>query len=174
MLFYVSLFLFCVVLAGISLWMVRSLRAVGKAVYRAFLPSSKGKVRELKQPDQFSINEARVPWGWSGRHAQRQVYAYEPDPELERTEYSGPAPWGWPGNRYNHERGRVHEVRFPAPLQRVKETARDVLGQGRPGSARRRVGWPYRAEGFEYAGQKKTVERARGKSNGGSVRPWGW
>ena len=75
MLFYASLFLFCVVFSAIVLWLYRSMAEVGKAVYRAFLPSSKDKVtREVRQESlNTPLSGTAAPWGWSRNSSARRA-----------------------------------------------------------------------------------------------------
>lgn len=68
MFFYASLFVACVILAVIIVWLYRALAGVGQAVYQAFLPSSKrdnGPTSHLDtQRLNTTINDVPTPWGW--------------------------------------------------------------------------------------------------------------
>ena len=68
MFFYVSLFVACVILAFLALYLYNALADVGKVIYKAFLPSSKGSPTSHlgKVRSRSSINDTQTPWGWKG------------------------------------------------------------------------------------------------------------
>lgn len=182
MLFYASLFLFCVVVSAISLWMFRSLNAVGKAVYRAILPSSKNyqHLHGNEHESAPTTNSTRVPWGWSGSGGDRRIQ-YEV--QSERPEYTGPPPWGWPGNPHYQPQPWV-QLRRPSVYQsRLGKRAHNVLYRrperqlGHSKVAEQPQGWPNREALFEFAGRRYRVDLGAkvGRRNaGGMAAPWGW
>lgn len=68
MFFYVSLFIACVISAIVVVYLYNALADVGKAVYRAFLPSSKNNSTRHVRNVRFGskINDTPTPWGWKG------------------------------------------------------------------------------------------------------------
>jgi hypothetical protein len=75
MFFYVSLFVACVISSLLFLYLFNALADAGKAVYRAFLPSSKssitGHVRNVRSTS--TVNRTQTPWGWNGSdHGTRE------------------------------------------------------------------------------------------------------
>lgn len=68
MFFYVSLFVACVVSALVVVYMYNAFADVGRAVYRAFLPSSKNNSTRHLRDVRFGskINDTPTPWGWKG------------------------------------------------------------------------------------------------------------
>jgi hypothetical protein len=177
MLFYVSLFLFCFALSVVMVWLFRSLNAVGKAVYRALLPSSKSnrpsRVEEEVGP--ATLNETRVPWGWKGSPVE-----YVPTEEAiaEPVTRSAPIPWGWPGNSGNREPGSRGKRQWGKRYRRHKTLVPVQPAPDEETEQQAQVGWPYRDEAFEFAGRMYRVKHAyiplRGPRLGGVVRPWGW
>jgi len=171
MLFYASLFLFCVALSAVVVWFYRSLDKVGKTIYRAFLPSSKGNIKKEPPEPAATVNGARVPWGWNGTGAERGLAPAEAIPApVRRTTI----PWGWPGNR-GKEKPQANRVTKPSKQPAAPEQAN--LG-ATVGQRRAKVGWPYREESFEFAGRTYRVNKrakVKGSTNaGGAKRPWGW
>lgn len=176
MLFYASLFLLCAVIGVISLWMYRSLNAIGKAVYRAFLPSSKSG--EAKQDDKrqtaATTNGARVPWGWSRRSdEQRAEREYIP----MRPKYTGVPPWGWPGNPHYQPEPWI-QLRRPSVYQpHLRKRAHNVLYR-RPAEQRGHNRTVLEARGglgqeaaFEFAGRRYHLGLGArmGRTNAGGV-----
>lgn len=176
MLFYASLFLFCVAVSCVSLWMYRSLNSVGKAVYRVLLPSSKSNENNQagEREGALTTNEARVPWGWSRETAPRRR---KPLSKVKAARQAPTVPWGWPGNQRNERSADDRANRLVQAMRRrdgvESETSPQPTKEDEP-----RVGWPYRDEAFEFAGKQYKVVHASGPvgntNMGGMARPWGW
>jgi len=68
MFFYASLFIACVISAFSVLYLYHALEDVGKAVYRAFLPSKKDNLTRHLGKVRYSstVNDTQTPWGWKG------------------------------------------------------------------------------------------------------------
>jgi hypothetical protein len=68
MLFYVSLFIACVISAFLVLYLYHALADVGKAFYNVLLPSSKGNLTNHLGDVRVNstVNGAQTPWGWKG------------------------------------------------------------------------------------------------------------
>jgi hypothetical protein len=176
MLFYASLFLFCFAFSAIVLWLYRSMAEIGKAAYRAFLPSSKerqhrpAKAVVLKQ----TLHDTATPWGWGSDNGPRRavpVRVPAAKPEV--------APWGWKGSTRNVEgRGRNKAEEVSQAAKALKESfGKSFSAQGESGQSERpMVGWPYREENFEFAGDQYKVSRKPKVSrvSKGVAKPWGW
>lgn len=99
---YFLLFIFVLVLSGLTVWTVRAMKMLGKACYQAILPSSKGnlrdhinRAREEHLPTlSHELNHVPTPWGWE-KMPERKTIAV-PRATLAKT--AVPVPWGWPGN----------------------------------------------------------------------------
>ncbi len=70
MLFYISLFIACVIVAILVLYLYHALTDVGKAVYRAVLPNSKENITRHRRNVRYNsnVNDAQAPWGWEGNN----------------------------------------------------------------------------------------------------------
>jgi hypothetical protein len=171
MIFYVSLFLFTVAVSAIALWFYRECFDIGKAAYQAIFPNSRQKYVEKKHVSlNAGLTEAATPWGWSSDSNPRRARAVKPAaPQPEAA-----APWGWPGSKAN----RSASQRLADNISGVTESAREVVSSRKAKSGdETMVGWPYREEQFEFAGNKYKVSRKRKvkKTNvGGVSKPWGW
>lgn len=78
MLFYVSLFVACVISALLVLYLYNVLADAGKAVYKAFLPSKRNNLTSHVGNVRFhsKVNDTPTPWGWKGNdHAGRKPVA---------------------------------------------------------------------------------------------------
>lgn len=190
MVFYVSLFIVCTIMAGLTVWMVRSLTRVGKAYYQAILPSARQNHHE-ETPETIhmsaEIESMTAPWGWGPSRKKPQTTSVrQPAPR------SGPVPWGWPGNsKYavasaGHGTGR----HFRGEAEKLRNEWLRTLGQGRKATAsadsdsrstadKSQVagsGWPEREGNFEFGGQihhYRVIDRPR-PTRGHLVKPWGW
>lgn len=72
MFFYASLFLSCIVVAAVALWLFRAMSEAAKSVYRSMLPSARrglGKTRAARLEQ--STQGSPTPWGWSGKGPRR-------------------------------------------------------------------------------------------------------
>ncbi|MDX1461116.1 MAG: hypothetical protein R3348_08675 [Xanthomonadales bacterium] len=91
---------FAAVLAFFTLWFIRTTKKIGKALYKAFLPSSKGNQASNTSSDDSlpelstSLREIAMPWGW--RDAPRTLPHWSVKPEAIQIPMV-PVPWGWPG-----------------------------------------------------------------------------
>jgi hypothetical protein len=181
MVFYSLLLVASVTIALVVLYLYNQFSGVGKAVYRALLPSAKNNsTRKINQPNvRVTVNHTPTPWGWQGKTAQAdRVRQHSASPPRN-------VPWGWKGNH--------HEIREHSPKRTVQnatqETARKTtmgldafLNKHENGSesdsvSRDHVGWPYREEKLEFARKSYKVKRkatpARRKLKTAS-KPWGW
>lgn len=80
MLFYVSLFIASVMSALVVLYIYHALADVGKAVYRALLPSSKNNVTRHRRNVRFNsaVSDTPTPWGWNGNEPEAREYGTKP------------------------------------------------------------------------------------------------
>jgi hypothetical protein len=80
MLFYVSLFIACVMSALVVLYIYHALADAGKAVYRALLPSSKNNITRDRRNVRFNsaISDTPTPWGWNGNNHEAREYGTKP------------------------------------------------------------------------------------------------
>ena len=156
--------------------MYRSLDSVGKALYRAFLPSFKNNrfADDEERDTAPTTNSARVPRGWSrgsARRHRRQVS------NVQAARQAPTAPWGWPGNRRNERSSESRAKRLVEAI-RLRDGVEPETPSQAANEGESRVGWPYRDEAFEFAGRQYKVVHASGpvgsKNLGGKARPWGW
>ena len=173
MFFYTALFIASVITALIILFLYNALMDVGKAVYRAILPSSKDNLaRHIDDtPYHATINDTPTPWGWDGQVAPAKRVKTVPVSPNDNT------PWGWKGND--------HEIREHGPKSAVRNASSGfgafLNKAGNEGdqkaSEQAAVGWPYREEKFEFAGKaykvkrKTTLRKTNLETTG---KPWGW
>lgn len=170
MLFYASLFLFCIAVSVIALWFYRFLYDIGKAAYRAILPRARKAYKEEKVVSLSSDLAASVtPWGWSSDQGSRRAIPVA-SPVVKQ---AAPTPWGWKGN---NSRSRSRTSRVWVDVGEAAESLKDILGS--PGKENtEHVGWPYREEKFAFAGKEHAVvrkKRIRRTNAGGKSKPWGW
>jgi len=168
MFFYTALFIASVIIAVVILWLGRSLADVGKAVYQAFLPSSKANRDPTGHLDTqrltTTINDTPIPWGWKGDSSPSQVARVTP---------AAPAtlePWGWSGAK---QRARNNDSNQGS--QNFLKTSSTAPGKKK--KEKPLVGWPYREESFEFAGKSCKVVKARKlrKNHLKTIgKPWGW
>ena len=80
MLFYVSLFIACVISTLVVLYIYNALVEVGKAIYGAFLPSSKNNVTRHRRNVRFNsaISDTPTPWGWNGNGQEAREHGSKP------------------------------------------------------------------------------------------------
>lgn len=165
MLFYTSLFVASLIVALIALWLYHVLTDIGKAVYHAILPSSKGNPTDhldSKAVLRTTINDTPTPWGW-GEHSKPL--------QVARTTNIAPSdavPWGWPGSdNIPRKRGKHYDLNAGALLTESKPRDNEKAA----------IGWPYREETFDFAGKsykvsrKTTPEKTNLRKTGS---PWGW
>ena len=170
MLFYASLFLFCIAVSAIALWIYRSVYETGKAAYRAIFPSHRKQYKEAKPADMHAtVNDTPTPWGWSSDRGPRRAIPAAPAARSQ----AAPAPWGWKGNSRNTEKSG-HSLR--SDVGEVASSFKKMVG-GDGNKGDKHIGWPYREEKFDFAGREYKVTRKRKvrKSNVDKVsKPWGW
>lgn len=191
MVFYVSLFVVCSVAAGLTVWLVRALTRVGKAYYRAILPSTRQNLND-ENPElvhlSADIDKIAAPWGWANSGKPRQVKAVP-----QTAPRPGPIPWGWPGNPHVTLRGVGGHGTDLFHIGHAAQARSDWLrhvgsrstgtsaGDERPqpvlnGANGSGPGWPDREDSFVFGGRTYRYERAvqpRAPS-GKLVKPWGW
>ena len=111
MFFYTALFIASVITALIILYLYNALMDVGKAVYRAILPSSKDNLaRHIDDtPYHVTINDTPTPWGWDSQAAPANRVKTVPASPNDNT------PWGWKGND--------HEIREHGPKSAVRNAS---------------------------------------------------
>ncbi len=149
MLFYASLFVFCLVLSAVVLWFSRSLSKFARTIYRSIRPATNNRTRQQEWVNSgHSQDPATAPGGWSaspGRAGER----------------ANPAAQSWARRTTSNEMAKFVRNNSPKP---------GVSNQAQPSD------WPYRVESFEIGGRYKVVnERKRKKSNLRKVpKPWGW
>ena len=68
MVFYISLFVVCVIGAFGVVYLYNAIASVGKAFYRGLLPSSKNEVTGHRSRTRYysTRNDTPSPWGWKG------------------------------------------------------------------------------------------------------------
>ncbi len=170
MLFYTALFLACVAIAAVGIWLYRSLAGAAKAVYRAMLPSSRHNFMQFGVEDVGNaIQGSPTPWGWSNSGSARRAIPVRDESAKTATA----TPWGWPGNGRNAQQRRAAREASGGGLN---EAGRKFRGASRSRQTPM-VGWPYREEPFESPGRKYKAERrkkARKISPDKVAKPWGW
>lgn len=174
MFFYTSLFVASVLVALVTLFLFNALRDAGKAVYRAFLPSSKNDL-SARAPDEVlstTVNETPTPWGWSNKASQAKTE------RKNRVFSSKQTPWGWKGNdRVIREHGSRSAAKSGAAIGLDGFLAKMENESNSTENPVATVGWPYREEKFEFAGKSYKVTRKAkpAKTNlRNTGKPWGW
>lgn len=167
MLFYIALFIICVIIAVGFLFLYRSLEDVGKVIYRAFLPT--GKAKRAPPPRQknltTTVNDTPTPWGWYSKAAAGKAARAQQATPSART------PWGWPGKHHGtREKGRGKDTNGGSSdgQANVPKPERIVNPN---------VGWPYREEKSELAGKEHKVAREvtpKPTDLSKTSKPWGW
>jgi len=163
MLFYATIFIVCLVLAGVILWVYRSSADTSKAIYNTIIPLSEAKnpadhVKDAKP--QKAGTDTPQPWGRK---------THQTPGNLARTHAAMPAtdkPWGWPGSAQQRENKAPHCSLYEEKKAKSKSTHNP------------NVGWPYREEMSETGGRAYKVTRRASrpkKTNLKTVsKPWGW
>ena len=148
MLFYTTLFVISVIAALIILYLFNALKDAGKAVYRAFLPSSKDSLARHIDDVQYrtTINDTSTPWGWNGNdHGIREHH-----------------PKRAAGNAKSGLDAFINQVGNDRDQKARKRAA---------------VSWPYREEKSEFTGKAYKVKRKvtpRKTNSETKGKPWGW
>ncbi|MBT8061175.1 MAG: hypothetical protein KJO85_00735 [Gammaproteobacteria bacterium] len=171
MVFYVSLLLSCVAVSVIIVWLYRSFSAVGKAVYQAFLPSSKSNVsRNQDLVKHVALKATPSPWGWDSNGARHHASPIEKQSEKRETV----APWGWQGNKRNPE------IRKPVVRDNLDVASyafRNAVSRAVDRVSPAQEASTESTEEFKFAGKKYRVVRKKKMSKrnaGGTGKPWGW
>ena len=167
MLFYIALFVACVIIAVAFLYVFRALENVTEDVYQVSVQSI--RTRHKKRPRErtlaATVNDTQTPWGWNGMEKPDQVTRTRPAASNVK------APWGWQGNRQptqalggnkgvNGSSINRHEI--PSSQSKMVSPT---------------VGWPYREEKFELAGKHYRVSRSSAPKPtdlSKTDKPWGW
>ena len=180
MFFYTSLFMASFIIAMVVLWLYKSLVGIGTALYRAILPSSKSNITDhFTEPTlPLTVNGARTPWGWSG-HAtpatEARTHVALPDKKAPEV------PWGWPGNK--HKVAPEYQVKEGIPLCPVTgarsgtRSNADITPPKAVRARAKKIGWPYREDQFEFAGDTYSVtQKVNPKKTNlkNTAKPWGW
>jgi hypothetical protein len=152
---------------------------VGKAAYRAFLPSS----RHNKQSAKFAhlntgLGETPSPWGWAGAEgARRAKFTRSRKPARSRAPQRKPesdesVPWGWPGSE-GVKRSNMEIITEGIEKSAAVASVKNVLNRESDSASDDDVGWPYRSDDKK---PPKRPARYVGGAVGSSKRnkPWGW
>ncbi len=162
MLFYATIFIVSLVLAGGIVWFYRTSARTSKAIYNTIRPLSEvKKTRGANTPQ---------PWGQK---------AHQTPGNLAKTHAAMPAaqaPWGWSGSE-----NQVREKRKKSE-SRKRKAAHSSLHEenmSKPKSIRNQnVGWPYREEMTETNGRAYKVTRKPARPKRTNLKevskPWGW
>jgi len=164
MFFYTTLFIASLIVALVVLWLYHAIVDVGKVVYQAILPSSKGRSTAHLEHETIytTVNETPTPWGW-GEHSKPSQAA-----RTAKIAQADSVPWGWPGNdRKIRGSGQPFDLNAGVkPAESVSDKKKEAV-----------IGWPYREDKFEFAGKaykvtrKVTPEKTNLQTTG---KPWGW
>jgi len=167
MLFYIALFIVCVIIAVAFLYVFRALENVGEDVYQVSVQSIRTRYKDRPKERKLSttVNNTKTPWGWNG--AVKTDHAARTPPVVPNVK----APWGWQGN---HQPIHAHGARKGVNGHFVNQTD-NASRQAKIVSPT--VGWPYREEKFDFAGKSyKVARRVAPKPTDLSKtdKPWGW
>jgi len=167
MLFYIALFIVCVIIAIAFVYVFRALEHVSEDVYQVSVQSirTRHKDRPKERRLATTVNQTQTPWGWNG--AEKPDRAARTPPVTTNVK----APWGWQGN---HQPIQAHGVRKGFNGHSVIQPDK-ASSQAKIVSPT--VGWPYREEKFDFAGKSyKVARRAAPKPTDLSKagKPWGW
>lgn len=172
MFFYTSLFVACVIIAIVVLYLYNSVVDVGKSIYKAFLPSSRNKLTAHLEERKVvtTINDTPTPWGWKSHATPENIARTHPAAPNAQT------PWGW--------RGKPHQTHNQHSAHGTGNTNGAGVPHSHNGGASSpeatdspMVGWPYREEKFEFTGKAyKVTRKATPKRTNlrATSKPWGW
>ena len=173
MLFYASLFLLCVAVSAIILWLYRSMYSVARATYQAIFPSTREEFTDEREVSLRSTLQATpTPWGWSSDYTPRTVAPAIP--RVQPSEKAIPVPWGWKGNTRNTE---LTTRQFRGDVGEAAAALKNMVNGLSSDDDDNFIGWPYRDEHFDFAGKEYNVTRKTRveKTNLGVIpKPWGW
>lgn len=173
MLFYATIFIVSLVLAGGIVWFYRTSADTSKAIYDTVIPLS-----EIKHPADHAKRSAaqkagvKTPQPWGQK-------AHQTPGNLARTHAAVPTteiPWGWKGSEKQVGEKRRHNG------SRKSKAAHCSLyeeNKSKPKSLRNpNVGWPYRKEMTETNGRAYKVTRRAARPKRTNLKevdkPWGW
>jgi len=167
MLFYIALFVVCVVIAVAFLYVFRALENVSEDVYQVSVQSirTRHKDRPKERKLATTVNKTQTPWGWNG--TEKPDTAARKLPAAPNVK----APWGWQGNQQPIKAHGVHSGVNGGTADRSNNAASHAKIVSPD------VGWPYRQEKFDFAGRNyKVTHRLAPKPTDLSKtsKPWGW
>jgi hypothetical protein len=173
MFFYSALFVASVIVAFIILYLYNALADIGRAVYQAILPSSKDNLAGHldNQRVRTTVNETKTPWGWESQASPSKLAKIHPALPVPADN----TPWGWPGNNQEiREHGQSRRTSNEPGLEAYFK--RENFNTQPEKTRKSTVGWPYRDESFDFAGEeykvtRKTPKKTNLKTTG---KPWGW
>lgn len=183
MFFYASLFVASFIVAMIVLWLYKSLANIGKAIYQAILPSSKSNFTEHAKDTvtRLTVNNTPTPWGWGGNAKPANVARTNAASTGNQPSNAQAIPWGWRGNKHKipeyRVKGGIPILPVSGTRPRVQPKARSQAQSQASNNRVEKIGWPYREEQFEFAGDtyKVTQKVKLRKTNlRKSAKPWGW
>ncbi len=102
MLFYTTLFLLCVAISALGLWIYRSSEHFWNRIYRRVFPQRQLTAKDARrQRVKRALNgaartpqvDAKTPWGWAGS----DIPAARARPE--KPDAKPAVPWGWGGGK---------------------------------------------------------------------------
>lgn len=177
MVFYSLLFVACVIVAVVMLYLYHQLADVGKDVYKTLLPSSKTNPTNNRDYARVatSVNKTPTPWGWKAKTTQTKTA------RVRSVSPPGNVPWGWKGNdneiREHGPKPAIHNVVKSRAAGLDAFLKQNDNEQNSSSASRENVGWPYREEKSEIAGKEYTMKRkaAPVRTNLRTTgKPWGW
>jgi hypothetical protein len=150
MLFYALLFLCCLAVSSLLIWLSRFVPDLAKAIYRAILPVLKKYLYPEKRQvtlGQIVADKGAGPWGWSGSLGNVDIRDY----------------------RFG---GR-------SAVQALQNVAGKILNrrETRNREGRPLADWPYKCEKMGYTDRDYELPRQlriRNPKFGGAPKPWGW
>lgn len=173
MLFYVTIFIVCVVLAGAIIWFYRTSGDASKAIYDTIIPLSK-----IEHPTDNVKSAAATKAGTDTPEPWGQKSNQTPG-NLARTHAAMPAtqtPWGWAGSEKQVGEKRT---RYKSRKKKAAHCSLYEDNKSKPKSNRSQtVGWPYREEMTETKGRAYKVTRRTALPKRTNLKeinkPWGW
>ena len=171
MLFYATIFIVSVVVAGGIVWFYHTSADTSKAIYNTIIPLSEAKNPADHAKDAKAQNAGMntpQPWGQK---------THQTPGNLARTHAAMPTtqtPWGWTGSEKRVGKKQAHDG-----SRKSKAAHCSLYDKSEPKSIRNQnVGWPYREDKTETTGRAYKVTRRAArpkKTNLASVeKPWGW
>jgi len=169
MLEYLLLGTFVVVVSVTALVCTGTMKFIGKACYRVFLPSAKGNHIKHK-PVLLRLSETLeglpMPWGWCPAKPQKRYSV-----QTETAPVHVLIPWGWPGNLFQDHRHNLLTVASGA--REDENPTADVLQFPAPRGTED-LSWQNPCldiKGTQYGGFRLVAE---GSALRDARLPWGW